>query len=142
MRRVLAICLLCGGLVACLPVEPPPPQLPPQAAAHELQRARQECNETYPARIGNYLPHADCVNAAVDRFALPGARYPDLVRLQEEARSHISARIDDRSISAHVGETQMNTVDRAIDVAERERAAANPKGADAELARVHALLEE
>jgi hypothetical protein len=144
MRRLLAIILLCGGLVACLPVEPPPPPppLPPQAAARELQHARQDCNATYPAQIGNYLPHANCVNAAVDRFALPGARYPDLVRLQEGARSRISARIDHGSISARTGETQMTTVDRAIDIAQRERDAANQKGADAELARVYALLEE
>jgi hypothetical protein len=142
MRRLLAIGLACSALAACLPVEPAPPPLSPEVAAHELQHARQQCNELYPARVGNYLPHANCVNEAVERFAVPGARYPDLLQLQEAARTKISTRIDAQSISPHAGETQMSTIDSAINIAERERDSANPKGADAELARVHAILDE
>jgi hypothetical protein len=144
MRRELAIGLLCGGLGACaLPLEGPPIGYPPPVArAGDLHGARIACNEAYPARIGNYLPHAACVNAAVERFALPTARYPDLIRLQEQARAQISSRIDSRAISTHAGEAQMAEADRAITAAEHERNAARPVAANEQIARVQAILQE
>jgi hypothetical protein len=143
MRRELAIGLFCGGLAACAipPIEGPSP-IPPQIARADLQSARLACNETYPPRIGSYVAHANCVNAAIERFAVPSARYPDLLRLQEEARVQISARIDGRAISPHVGDQQMTEADRAITAAERERDAAHLVSANDQIARVEAILRE
>jgi hypothetical protein len=143
MRRELAIGLLCGGLAACAlpPLEGPPP-VAPTAMRGDLQSARLACNTAYPARIGNYLPHAACVNAAVEQFALPSARYPDLIRLQEQVRAQISSRIDSRAISTHAGEAQMAEADRAITAAEHERNAARPVAANEQIARVQAILQE
>jgi hypothetical protein len=144
VRRELAIGLLCGGLAACaLPLEGPPIGYPPPVArAGNLHGARLACNNAYPARIGNYVPHANCVNAAVERFAPATARYPDLIHLQEQARVQISSRIDSRAISVHAGEAQMAEADRAITTAEHERNAARPLAANAQIARVQAILQE
>jgi hypothetical protein len=151
MRHALAIGLLCGALGACAlpPMGGPPPRAsyqPPPAAvppAHDdLKAARQACNTTYPAQIGNYLAHANCVNEAVERYGLKSSRYPDLVRLQEQVRSQLSARIDQRTISARDGEQQMVEADRAITAAQRERDAAHQDAADQHVARVEAMLSE
>jgi hypothetical protein len=148
MRRVFAMGILCAGLAACaLPIEGPPPigaasGGPAPALGHDLQSARLACNEAYPAHVGNYLRHARCVNAAVERYALPGARYPDLTRLQEQVRMQLSARIDNRAISAHEGETQMAEADRAITAAEHDRNAAHDVAANEQIARVQAMLSE
>lgn len=85
MRQKLAIGLLCVGLASCAMPMPPP---------GDLSADRRACNNAYPPRVGNYLPHAECVNAAVERDAIPFARYPDLVRLQEQLRRKYSAQID------------------------------------------------
>jgi hypothetical protein len=147
MRRTIAIGMFCGALAACAP--PPAGSqhaslAPPESAAPhaDLRSARAACNDAYPAKIGNYLAHANCVNQAVEAYALPGARYPDLVRLQEEVRSRLSARIDDGTISAHDGERQMAQADRAIAEAERERDAADTAAADRHVAGIQALLSE
>lgn len=153
MRQALAIGLLCSALAACAmpPVGGPPgydaPYAPARASApavhpDDLQAARQACNKAYPAQIGNYQAHADCVNAAVDRYALPGERYPDLVRLQETVRSQLSAQIDQHAISAHDGEQKMAEADRAITAAQRERDASNLDAADQHIAKVQAMLDE
>jgi hypothetical protein len=155
MRQTLAISLLCGALGACAPMGGPPPRAwlgpppraslaPPPPASHEddLQRARQACNTAYPAQIGNYLAHADCVNEAIERYAVAASPHPDLVRLQEQVRSQISARIDQKTISAHDGEQQMTEADRAITAAQRERDAAHKDAADQRVARVEAMLNE
>ena len=116
MRHKLVVGLLCTGLVACAITPPaliPPPApvslaKPMQAASSgDLAAERQACNTAYPAKIGNYLPHAECVNAAVERYALPYTPYPDLVRLQEELRINYSAQIDNGSITPPTGETKM-----------------------------------
>jgi hypothetical protein len=38
------------------------------------------------------LPHAQCVNAAVERYALPTASHPDPNRLQEGWGQHYPAK--------------------------------------------------
>jgi hypothetical protein len=151
MRRALAIGLLCGTLGACAPppmggplprasYQPPPPAA---AAPHDdLKAARQACNTAYPPQIGNYLAHANCVNEAVERYAVKNSRYPDLVRLQEQVRSQLSARIDQKTISAHDGEQQMTDADKAITEAEHERDAAQTQAADQRIARVEGMLNE
>lgn len=142
MRRELAIGLLCSGLAACAAPFGPSPVASYPVMGHDLASARLECNNAYPARIGNYLPHAQCVNSAVERFAVPTARYPDLLRLQEQARVQISAKIDGRTISTHAGEQQMAAADRAITAAEHDRDAARLVAANEQIARVQAMLSE
>jgi hypothetical protein len=63
--------LLIGLLAGCV-VAPP--------VTGDLKTARDACNRNYPVRIGNYLPHAHCVNAAIETYALSAARYPDQAR--------------------------------------------------------------
>jgi hypothetical protein len=82
--------LLTGLLAGCVAAPP---------VTGDLKSARDACNRNYPARIGNYLPHAHCVNAAIETYALPAARYPDLVRLQAQVRASLSEKIDRRRIS-------------------------------------------
>jgi hypothetical protein len=150
MRRAVAVAVLCGALGACglPPRGAPPPRAtyvpPPSATApnDDLKSARAVCNSTYPAQIGSYLAHANCVNDAVERYALGTSRYPDLVRLQEQVRSQISARIDQKTISARDGEQQMVAADKAITAAQHERDAAHADAADQHIARVEAMLNE
>lgn len=107
----------------------------------DLQADRLLCNERYPERIGNYAAHADCVNAAVERDAIPGARHPDLVRLQERLRSKYSAQIDDRQVSPRAGAQQMKHVDDLVAVVTRERDAGRTAAADRRLTELRALLD-
>src|SRR6202035_3098111 len=106
----------------------------------DLQSAREACNRAYPPRIGNYLPHADCVNAAVERYALPNSPYPDLIRLQEEVRSALSDKVDRRRIGVRDGERRMAEADRLITAAERDRAAGNEKAASRRIAAIEEML--
>jgi hypothetical protein len=102
MGKNLPIGLLCAALASCAMPMPPP---------GDLSADRQACNNVYPARVGNYLPHAECVNAAVERDAIPFARYPDLVRLQEQLRRKYSALIDGGVLTAKAGARKMAEVD-------------------------------
>jgi hypothetical protein len=118
---------LCSSLAACTVASPAPtlpsdPSFSTQAAlSGQLVADRSACNTAYPPKIGNYLPHAECVNAAVEHDALPNARYPDLVRLQEELRVSYSAQIDNGSITPRTGETKMAKADESIAAAVTER---------------------
>ena len=106
----------------------------------DLQSAREACNHAYPPRIGNYRPHADCVNAAVERYALPTSPYPDLIRLQEEVRSALSDKVDRRRIAVRDGERRMAEADRLVAAAERDRAAGNEKAASRRIAAIEEML--
>jgi hypothetical protein len=130
--KVAAMSTLCGLVVGCVPASLPAP-LP-----GDLRSAREACNREYPRRAGNYLPHAQCVNAAVERYALPTASHPDLIRLQEGVRVTLSDKVDRRQISVSAGERRMAKTDRLVAVAERERDAGN----DAAAARRVAAIEE
>ena len=123
---------LCGLAAGCV--------LPPLTG--DLKSAREACNRDYPRRIGNYLPHARCVNAAIEAYALPTARHPDLVRLQEEVRASLSDRIDRRRVSVTAGERRMAEVDRLVAAAERERDASNEKAANRRVAAIEQILRE
>ena len=153
MRKALAVGVLCGALGACAPYPmggppfgyasyAPPPQAGPAVHRDSLQTARQSCNKLYPAKVGNYAAHADCVNEAVEHYALQNSRHPDLVRLQEQVRSQISARIDQGVLSVHDGEQQMQEADRAITAAQHDRDAAHQDAADQHIAQVQAMLKE
>ena len=106
----------------------------------DLQSAREACNRAYPPRIGNYRPHADCVNAAVERYAMPTSPYPDLLRLQEEVRSALSDKVDRRRIGVRDGERRMAEADRLVTAAERDRAAGNEKAASRRIAAIEEML--
>ena len=140
MRRALAVGLLCGGLAACsvpspfaIPTFPNPPG--------DLSADRQACNQQYPPRLGNYGPHAQCVNAAVERDAIPFARYPDIVRLQEQLRLKYSTQIDQQAISAREGERKMATADELVNAAIHERDTGRQQVADHRVERLQAMLQ-
>jgi len=118
--KVAAISILCALVAGCV-LAPLP---------GDLRSAREACNRQYPRRVGNYLPHAQCVNAAVERYALPTASHPDLLRLQEGLRATLSAKVDRRQISVSAAERRMAEADRMVAVAERERAAGLRANAD------------
>ena len=140
MRRTLAIGLLCGGLAACAVPSPfAVPTLPTPPG--DLAADRQACNQQYPPRLGNYLPHAQCVNAAVERDAIPFARYPDLVRLQEQLRVKYSARIDQGTISPREGERKMTEADELVNAAIQDRDSGRQGVADHRVDRLQAMLQ-
>jgi hypothetical protein len=126
--KVAAMSMLCALVVGCVPAPLP----------GDLRSAREVCNREYPRRVGNYLPHAQCVNAAVERYALPTASHPDLIRLQKGVRAALSDKVDRRQISVSAGERRMAEADRLVAVAGRERDA----GKDAAAARRVAAIEE
>jgi hypothetical protein len=128
VMKLAAVSILCTLVVSCV-LAPLP---------GDLRSAREACNREYPPRVGNYLPHARCVNAAVERYALPTASHPDLIRLQEGVRAALSEKVDRRQISVSAGERRMAEADRLVAVAERERGAGN----DAAAARRVATIEE
>jgi hypothetical protein len=126
--------VICALLAGCA-VEPsggPPPG--------SLKDARLACDAQYSRRIGNYLPHARCVNEAVERYAVPTARYPDLVRLQAAARIKFSDRIDRRAISPGTGTQRMGRIDALVAAAERDRNAGKESAARYNIAAIEALL--
>jgi hypothetical protein len=130
-RRVAAVCALCALIAGCA--------LPPLTG--DLKSAREACNRDHPRRIGNYLPHAHCVNAAIEAYALPTARHPDLVRMQEEVRVSLSDRIDRRRLSVSAGERRMAEADRLVAAAERERDAGNNAAAARRVAAIEEMLK-
>lgn len=140
MRQVLAIGLLCSGLAACAVPSPfavPDLYTPPG----DLSADRRACNQSYPMGPGNYAAHAQCVNAAVERDAVPFARYPDLVRLQEELRLKYSAQIDRGVISPRDGERRMAEADNLVNAATRERDRGRPAAADHRIDRLQAMAQ-
>ena len=132
VMKVAAISMLCALVVGCVPA--------PAPLSGDLRSAREDCNRQYPRRIGNYLPHAQCVNEAVERYALPAASHPDLIRLQEEVRSALSDKVDRRRIGVRDGEQRMAEADRLITAAERDRDAGNDAAAARRLATVEGML--
>ena len=128
--RIATIAALCAAAAGCA--------LPPLTG--DLKSAREACNRDYPRRIGNYLPHAQCVNAAIEAYALPTARHPDLVRIQEEVRASLSDRIDRRRLSVSAGERRMAEADRLVTMAERERDAGNNDAAARRVAAIEEML--
>ncbi len=140
MLRALAISLLCGGLAACAVPSPfPVPNLgtPPG----DLAADRKACNDMYPPHVGNYLPHAQCVNAAVERDAIPTARYADLVRLQEQLRVKYSSLIDRGALSPREGEHKMVEADELVNAAMHDRDSGRMAAADHRVDRLQGMLQ-
>jgi hypothetical protein len=136
MRRSVAVMLLCGGLGAC--AMPGGPALGPPG---DLSADRQACNKAYPPHVGNYLPHAQCVNEAVERDAIPFAHYPDLVRLQEQLRVKYSAQIDRRALSPREGERKMIEADELVNAAIHDRDTGRREVADHRVDRLQTMLQ-
>lgn len=130
-----AAAAICGLLSACVPPYPGG-----RFGGGDLQSARQACNQAYPRQLGNYLPHAHCVNAAVEAHALPTARYPDLIRLQEQVRTALSDKVDRRRLSVRDGERRMAEADKLVGEAERERDTGHPAAASRRIATLEAML--
>jgi hypothetical protein len=142
MRRNLAIVLLCGGLAACSVPSPFEGMVPPLGTPPgDLAADRAACNKTYPPRVGNYAAHAECVNAAVERDAIPYSRYPDLVRLQEQLRVKYSTQIDQGVLSPREGERRMTEADELVNGAIRDRDTGRATVADHRIDRLQAMLQ-
>lgn len=140
MRRLLTIALACGALAACeVPTPFGVPSLP--GPPGNLAADRAACTREYPQHLGNFVPHAQCVNAAVERDAVPFARYPDLVRLQEQLRVKYSALIDQRVLSPRDGERKMAEADELVSAAMRDRDTGRREVAQRRLDRLQAMLE-
>ena len=137
MRFAIDIFVMSAGLAALAACAP---QYGTGSAGGDLQSARAACNEAYPQRVGNYLPHARCVNAAVEAYALPSAQNPDLMRLQAQVRESLSERIDRRRLGVEAGERRMAEADRLIAEAERERAAGHETAAARHVSTVEKML--
>lgn len=132
--RGFLIVAACALLSACAP------QFFGGAPPGDLRSARQACNDAYPRRVGSYLPHARCVNAAVEAYAVPGSRNADLIRLQAELRETLSEKIDRRRLSVQAAERRMAEADRLVAQAESERAAGNEKAASRRVAAIEEML--
>lgn len=132
--KAAAVSILCALAVGCVPA----PLLAPLPG--DLRSAREACNREYPRRVGNYLPHAQCVNAAIERYALPTASYPDLIRLQEGVRAALSDKVDRRQIRLSAGERRMAEADRLVAAAERERDVGNDAAATRRVAAIEEML--
>ena len=140
MCRLLTIGFACGALAACAVPSPfAVPSLP--APPGNLTADRASCNQEFPPHIGNYLAHAQCVNAAVERDAIPLARYPDLVRVQEQLRIKYSGLIDQRTLSPREGERKMTEVDELVNAAIHDRDVGRREVAERRFDRLHAMLE-
>ncbi len=106
----------------------------------DLRSARLACNAQYPERVGSYLPHAQCVNAAIETYAMPTAPYPDLIRLQADLRAHFSEKIDRREITPQTAQRQMREADRLVTAAEHNRNAGKESAARRDVAGLEAML--
>ena len=130
--KITIASLVTGCLAGCV-VAPP--------IAGDLKTARDACNLQYPMRVGNYLSHAHCVNAAIETYALPSARYPDLIRLQAQVRASLSEKIDRRRITVQAGERRMAEADRLVAATERDREAGNDRAAARRVAAIEQMLK-
>lgn len=140
MRRLLTIGVVCGALAACAAPSPfAPPALP--GPPGNLSADRADCTRQYPERIGNFLPHAQCVNMAVERDAIPFARYPDLVRLQERLRVKYSSLIDQRVLPVREGERKMAEADELVNAAIHDRDVGRQEVAERRLDRLQTMLQ-
>lgn len=139
MRRALAVGFLCGGLAACSVPSPwTIPVIP--GAPGDLAADRAACTKSFPPQPGNYLPHAQCLNAAIERDAIPYSRHPDIVRLQEQLRVKYSTLVDRGAISPQEGQRKMAAADELVNAAIRDRDMGRLAAADHRVNRLQAML--
>lgn len=131
-KRKLAIFLLCAGAASCATPLPP---------SGDLRFDRQACDKAHPPQVGNYAAHAKCVNAAVESDAIPQARHPDLVRLQEQFRLKYSLQTDYRVLTAQGAARKMAEIDAMVAKVEHDRSSGHADAADKLLRRIEAMLQ-
>ncbi len=132
-KRKLAISLLCAGVVSCATPLPP---------SGDLRVDRQACDKAYPSQVGNYAAHAKCVNAAVESDAIPRARYPDLIRLQEQFRLKYSLQADNRVLTPQAAARKMAEIDAMVAKIEHDRSSGHTDAAEKLLHRIEAMLRQ
>ncbi len=103
---------------------------------------RQSCDTAYPHQVGNYFAHAKCVNAAVENVAIPRARYPDLVRLQEQSPLKHSAQTDSGVFPVSGAARKMAEVDEMVTRIEHARSSGHATVPDQLLNRIEAMLQK
>ena len=126
--------VLCGALAACVGA---PPFGAPRG---DLPGARLACNERYPPKIGNYLPHAQCVNDAIESFALPDSRHPEILRIQEDIRARLARQVDRRQISLETGRHKMNEADALVAEIQRDQDRGNQAAAARRMKALDAMV--
>jgi hypothetical protein len=142
MRRLLIMGLVCAALAGCevpSPFQGMVPTLPNPPG--NLAADRAACAKQYPQQIGNYIAHAQCVNAAVERDAIPFARYPELVRLQEQLRLKYSTAIDAGVLSPQAGARKMAEADALVEATMRDRDRGRNTVADHRMTALQMMLE-
>jgi hypothetical protein len=142
MRRSLVVMLMCLGLAGCevpSPFQSMVPGLPTPPG--NLAADREACNKQFPPHIGTYLPHAQCVNAAIEHDSIPFARYPDLVRLQEQLRVKYSTMIDSGTLSPAAAEHKMRVADEIVEAAVHDRDVGRQTVADHRVSGLQAMLQ-
>jgi hypothetical protein len=103
---LLCLTLLCGcGVVA---------RQQQAQAQSDIKIARAACDAQIQRQVGTYAAHAKCVNDAIERIAIPAARHPDLVRLQEATRMALSVRVDRREITPEDAALAMARADTEV----------------------------
>jgi hypothetical protein len=144
MRRALTIVLLCAALTGCelpSPFQYKVPDLAAVAPPGDFAADRAKCDQQFPPRVGSYLAHAQCVNTAVEKDAVPFARYLDLVKLQEQLRIKYAALIDQGALSPPEGERKITEADELVDAAIHDRDVGRQAVADRRVDRLQAMLE-
>jgi hypothetical protein len=144
MRRALTIVLLCTALAGCelpSPFQYKVPDLAAVAPPGDLAVDRAKCDQQFPRRAGSYLAHAQCVNTAVEKDAVPFARYLDLVKLEEQLRIKYATLIDQGALSLPEGERKITEADNLVDAAIRDRDVGRLAVAERRVDRLQAMLE-
>ena len=106
-----------------------------------LAADRKACNQQFPPQVGNYAAHAQCVNAAVERDAVPYSRHADVIRLQEQLRIKYSALIDRGALSPQEGARRMADADATAAAAMHDRDLGRMASAGHRVDRLQAMLQ-
>jgi hypothetical protein len=133
LPAALAVALLAGGsiiLSGCAQQ-----QLAERKAAYDA--AVVQCRATTPARVGNYVPWARCVNAASEQFSPPSDTAAPLIRA---TRLSLAAKVDRGELSAEDAGTQLARVTFEARQEQERTGAAVAAGHGAALAGSAAIL--
>lgn len=92
--RIAAIMAILLSLTGCEAIRDV--QLFPKVSQANAQMARAKiaCDAQFPPQIGNYLPHAKCIDAAQNWVIRPLMPYPDLLARSQTNREALAAQVD------------------------------------------------
>jgi len=144
MRRALTIMLACGALAACELPNPWQYKVPNLAAVSppgDLAADRAACDKQYPQAAGSYAAHAECMNTAVEKDAIPFARYPELLRMGEQLRLKYSTAIDRGALSPAEGARKIREADELVAAAINDRDVGRETVAAHRVAALEAMLQ-